>query len=69
MFFTRIPIPSAKVWNPESLQHAAAYFPLMGWIVGGVAAAVFLLRIIFLFPAFGEWVKYSCDIAGNWCVP
>jgi adenosylcobinamide-GDP ribazoletransferase len=41
MFFTRIPLPSARRWDPESLQHAAAWFPFVGWIVGGVAGGVY----------------------------
>jgi len=40
MFFTRLPLPSARVWDPQSLQRAAAYFPLVGWLVGAVAAGV-----------------------------
>lgn len=45
MFFTRLPLPSARSWDPESLQRAAAYFPLVGWLVGGVAAGAWLLAI------------------------
>ena len=39
MFFTRVPVPSAR-HNPEDLQRAAAWFPLVGWLVGAVAAGV-----------------------------
>lgn len=40
MFFTRIPLPSSKNWDPEDLQRSAAWFPLVGWMVGSVAAGV-----------------------------
>jgi adenosylcobinamide-GDP ribazoletransferase len=41
VFFTRLPVASAGPWNPQSLQRAAAWFPFVGWIVGGAAALVF----------------------------
>lgn len=42
-FFTRLPVPAALGADREDLQRSAAYFPLVGWVVGGVAAAVWLL--------------------------
>jgi adenosylcobinamide-GDP ribazoletransferase len=41
-FFTRIPVPAWVPWSPERLNHAARYFPLVGWVVGGVGAGAFL---------------------------
>lgn len=41
-FFTRLPVPAWVPWSPERLNHAARYFPLVGWIVGGIAAASWL---------------------------
>lgn len=43
MFFTRIPVPSQTRWSPDYLNRASMYFPLVGWIVGGVGAGAFLL--------------------------
>lgn len=40
MFFTRLPVPAGWGGAREDLQRAAAYFPLVGWLVGGMAAAV-----------------------------
>ncbi len=40
MFFTRVPLPSLPNWKSEDQQFAATYFPLVGWLVGGVAATV-----------------------------
>jgi len=49
MFFTRLPVPSQANWSPDYLNKASQYFSLVGWIVGGVAAGVFLLSQM-LFP-------------------
>jgi adenosylcobinamide-GDP ribazoletransferase len=38
-FFTRLPVPAWVPWSPERLNHAARYFPLVGWLVGGIGAA------------------------------
>jgi adenosylcobinamide-GDP ribazoletransferase len=38
MFFTRIPLPSLANYDPADMQRSAAYFPLVGWLVGGAAA-------------------------------
>ena len=39
-FFTRIPVPGWVPWSPERLNHAARYFPLVGWTVGAAGALV-----------------------------
>ena len=41
-FFTRLPVPAWVPWSAERLNHAARYFPLVGWIVGGIGAASYL---------------------------
>jgi adenosylcobinamide-GDP ribazoletransferase len=41
-FFTRVPVPAWVPWSPERLNHAARYFPLVGWVVGLAGAAVLL---------------------------
>ncbi|MDO4794563.1 MAG: adenosylcobinamide-GDP ribazoletransferase [Brachymonas sp.] len=44
-FFTRIPLPAAWAqwadFSPARLRAAIACMPIVGWLVGGVAAAVF----------------------------
>jgi adenosylcobinamide-GDP ribazoletransferase len=40
MFFTRVPVPSSVNHDPADLQRAVAWFPLVGWLVGAVAAVV-----------------------------
>ena len=38
-FFTRLPVPAWVPWSPERLNHAARFFPLVGWVVGATGAA------------------------------
>ncbi len=40
-FFTRLPVPASVGHSEDGLNRSAHYFPLMGVIVGGVAALVF----------------------------
>ncbi|MCK9989345.1 MAG: adenosylcobinamide-GDP ribazoletransferase [Rugosibacter sp.] len=42
-FFTRLPVPAWVGHSQEQLNHAARYFPLVGAVVGLIAAAVTLL--------------------------
>ncbi len=43
MFYTRIPCPKNIDHNPDYLNKASRYFPLIGWIVGGISFVVFYL--------------------------
>ncbi|QNA98713.1 adenosylcobinamide-GDP ribazoletransferase [Massilia sp. Se16.2.3] len=47
-FFTRLPIPRWVGFQPEWLHHASRYFPLVGWVVGAIAAAVYALAALVL---------------------
>jgi adenosylcobinamide-GDP ribazoletransferase len=38
MFYTRIPCPSWITHEEDALNKSTKYFPLMGWIVGGICA-------------------------------
>lgn len=42
-FFTRIPVPAWVPYSPERLNHAARWFPAVGWVVGAVSATVLWL--------------------------
>ena len=42
-FFTRIPIPRWVGFEADWLQHAARYFPAVGWVVAAVTAATYAL--------------------------
>ncbi len=41
MFYTRIPVPRSLGFSNERLNRATRYFPLIGWIIGGIGALVF----------------------------
>lgn len=47
-FFTRIPMPTIADFQESDLNHAARYFPLVGVLVGGVAALVWWLSALVL---------------------
>ncbi len=49
MFYTRIPCPSDIDHSPDSINKATRYFPLIGWIVGGLSFAFFYAATL-LFP-------------------
>ena len=44
-FFTRLPVPAWVGFRPAWLQHCTRYYPLVGWVVGGVTAGVFGLAL------------------------
>lgn len=48
LFYTRIPCPKNINHHPDYLNKASRYFPLIGWIVGGISFVVFYLAT-FLF--------------------
>jgi adenosylcobinamide-GDP ribazoletransferase len=43
MFYTRIPVPAWMKHDDEMLNKATIYFPVIGWIVGGISALIFYL--------------------------
>ena len=47
-FFTRLPIPSWVGFEASWLQHASRYFPLVGCVVAGIAAAVYFAAALVL---------------------
>jgi adenosylcobinamide-GDP ribazoletransferase len=61
MFFTRLPVPSGWGTTRDDLQRAAAYFPFVGWIVGGVAAAVWWLAA----PVWSPGVASALSLAAT----
>ena len=44
-FFTRIPLPSSVAHDSVTLNQALKYFPLIGWLVGGVCGLTYYLAI------------------------
>jgi adenosylcobinamide-GDP ribazoletransferase len=48
MFYTRIPCPKNIDHNPDYLNKATRYFPLIGWIVGSISFLAFSFFALFL---------------------
>ena len=60
-FFTRIPLPSLKHWTTGDLQRSSAYFPLVGCLVGLVAAATWWVA----YPLFGPLLASGLSLAAT----
>jgi adenosylcobinamide-GDP ribazoletransferase len=43
MFYTRIPCPKDIDHSPEYINKATRFFPLIGWIVGGITFSIYAL--------------------------
>ena len=50
MFYTRVPVPAWAEYDPVFVNRATRYFPIIGWLVGGVAALV-VYGLSGVFPA------------------
>lgn len=48
MFYTRIPCPQNINHDPDYLNKATRYFPLIGWIVASISFLAFYLSSLFL---------------------
>lgn len=51
MFYTRIPCPSNIDHDPDNINKATRYFPLIGWIVGGLSFLTFHLSSFVFEPS------------------
>jgi adenosylcobinamide-GDP ribazoletransferase len=49
MFYTRIPVPAWIGHEQEKLESSRKYFPLIGWIIGGIGSAS-IYTFLFIFP-------------------
>ncbi len=49
MFYTNIPCPAWPTYDNQNLNKSRKYLPLIGWLVGGIAIAVFSVSHLFLF--------------------
>ncbi len=58
-FLTRLPVPSEPRLRPARLRACAGYFPLVGALVGGVAAGVLVLASL----AWPPWVAATLGAA------
>lgn len=49
MFYTRLPVPKNIDHSADALNRSTMFFPLIGWIVGGIGVGVYWLGTV-LFP-------------------
>lgn len=49
MFYTRLPVPKAIDHSADALNRSTMYFPLIGWIIGGIGVGTYWLGTV-LFP-------------------
>jgi len=61
-FYTRIPIPRWVGFEPAWLQQATRYFPLVGFVVAVVTAAVYMLSIWLWPQAVAVLLSTACGI-------
>jgi adenosylcobinamide-GDP ribazoletransferase len=50
MFLTRLPVPQTTDHKPEYLEKSSRYFPLVGWVVGFIAAVAFVAASYLTIP-------------------
>ena len=61
-FFTRLPVPAWVPWSTERLNHAARYFPLVGWVVGAIGASAYLIFALVLPPSLAVILSMAVTI-------
>ena len=61
-FFTRLPIPKWVGFEAEWLHQASRYFPAVGAVVGGVAAAVYALASLLWPPVVAVLLSTAAGI-------
>ena len=52
MFYTRLPVPKHIDHSADALNRATVYFPLIGWIVGGIGVGTYWLGTVLFPPAY-----------------
>ncbi|UPY37007.1 adenosylcobinamide-GDP ribazoletransferase [Sediminicoccus sp. KRV36] len=62
-FLTRVPVPASDVFTPERLTAATRYYPLIGALIGGVAAGVYALAALVWPPAVAVLLCIAAGIA------
>lgn len=61
-FFTRVPVPSRVGFEPAWLNASARHFPLVGLLVGGVAALALAVGSQALGTAIGVWLSIAATV-------
>jgi adenosylcobinamide-GDP ribazoletransferase len=62
MFYTRLPVPKHIDHAPDALNRATVFFPLVGWIVGGIGVGAFWLGALLLPPELAVLVSMIATV-------
>lgn len=61
-FFSRIPMPAWIDYSPENLNRASRYFTLVGWLLGGLVALVFLAADYLFSNSISLWLAMAFSL-------
>ncbi|SHN26847.1 adenosylcobinamide-GDP ribazoletransferase [Rhizobacter sp. OV335] len=61
-FFTRVPMPARIGFEPEWLNASARHFPLVGFLIGSVAALALVIGSQALGTAIGVWLSIAATV-------
>lgn len=61
-FYTRIPVPASTPYSTDILNQSRKYFPLIGVIIGSIAAITYLLSHCFFSPALSVALSMLASI-------
>jgi len=61
-FFSRIPMPAWIEYSPENLNRASRYFTLVGWLLGGIVALVFLAADTLFSTSISLWLAMGFSL-------
>ena len=61
-FFTRVPVPARVGFEPAWLNASARHFPLVGLLVGAVAALALAVGSQALGTAIGVWLSIAATV-------
>jgi adenosylcobinamide-GDP ribazoletransferase len=61
-FFSRIPMPAWIEYSPENLNRASRYFTLVGWLLGGLVALVFLAADYLFSNSISLWLAMGFSL-------
>ena len=61
-FFSRIPMPAWIEYSPENLNRASRYFTLVGWLLGGLVALVFIATNSLFSNSISLWIAMGFSL-------
>lgn len=62
VFFTRMPLPEIPALSADDLRRSSTYFSMIGWIVGGVAAATWFAASRLYPPAISSGLCIAATV-------